>query len=88
MPKFYEFASEWAAFLVFLGGILFTIGLSEIARKFFHWRAEFSRKLVHVLVGVLLAFAPFLLSSPTPAIVLGILFIIINYFALRSEIFA
>ncbi|OIO62973.1 MAG: hypothetical protein AUJ47_06825 [Candidatus Marinimicrobia bacterium CG1_02_48_14] len=88
MPKFYEFASEWAAFLVFLGGIMFTIGLSEIARKFFHWRAEFSRKLVHVLVGVLLAFAPFVLSSPTPAIVLGILFIIINYFALRSEIFA
>lgn len=88
MPKFYAFASEWTAFLVFLGGILFTIGLSEIARKFFHWRPEFSRKLVHVLVGVLLAFAPFVLSSSTPALVLGVLFVIINYFALRSEIFA
>lgn len=88
MPKFYTFACEWAAFLIFLGGILFAIGLSEIARKFFKWPTEFSRKLVHVLVGVLLSLAPFVLSSPLPAIILGCLFILINYFALKSEIFA
>ncbi|MCF7797396.1 MAG: DUF92 domain-containing protein [Lentisphaeria bacterium] len=88
MPKLFTFANEWTAFTVFLFIIFLAITLAEIARKYFQWQPEFSRKLVHVLVGVLLVFAPFILTSPTPAIILGILFAVINYFALKSHIFS
>ncbi|MCF7800641.1 MAG: DUF92 domain-containing protein [Candidatus Marinimicrobia bacterium] len=88
MPKLFTFSNEWLAFAVFLLTIFVTITLAEIARKYFHWHPEFSRKLVHILVGVLLVFAPFILTSATPAIILGILFVIINYFALKSHVFS
>lgn len=85
MPKLFTFTNDWIALTVFLVAIFFCIGLAELARKYFNWQAEFSRKLVHVLVGVLLTLAPFILSSALPAIILGVLFIIVNYIALKTH---
>ncbi len=87
MPRIYHFQNDWTALVVFLAAIFTLIGLSEGARKYFQWQPEFSRKLVHVLVGVLLSFAPFILNAAWPALALGILFVGINYFALKNNSF-
>ncbi|MBT3229549.1 MAG: DUF92 domain-containing protein [Candidatus Marinimicrobia bacterium] len=61
------------------------IGLAEIARKVFKLSPELSRKFVHVMVGILVSLAPFFLHASTPVIVLGVIFTILNYTALKQD---
>lgn len=87
LPTFSPFENEWITFLIFLGGIFVLIGLSEVARTRLKWAAEASRKFVHILVGVLVMFSPFLFISNQPPIVLAIIFILVNAAALKSRKF-
>ena len=86
-PILSPFQNEWITFLAFLAGIFFLIGLSEIARSKLKWTPEASRKFVHVLVGVLVMFSPFLFVSNLPPIVLAAIFIVVNAVALKSKKF-
>ncbi len=85
MPIFFDLPNEWIAFLVFFSIIMVFIGLAEIARKVFNFSPELSRKFVHVMVGILVSLAPFILQSKTPVILLGVLFTVLNYFALQKD---
>ncbi len=84
-PVYQPFQNEWITLGIFFIGILAVIGLAEFIRKKAGWSAEASRKIVHVLVGVLMFWARFLFVSSTPAIVIAVLFIIINAVAIRQE---
>ncbi|MCF7824705.1 MAG: DUF92 domain-containing protein [Candidatus Marinimicrobia bacterium] len=85
MPLFINFPNEWIAFLCFFVIILSFIGMAEIARKVFALSPELSRKFVHVMVGVLVSFAPFFLKTSLPVILLGLIFAILNYVALKND---
>lgn len=72
----------WRLLFVFLG-LLGTIGVGEAVRSFFRWSSEFTRKLVHVSVGILIFFAPPIFSAALPAIVLALFFIVSNFLAIK-----
>jgi len=82
---FFDLPNEWIAFLIFFSIIMVFIGLAEVARKVFSLSPELSRKFVHVMVGVLVSLAPFFLTSSTPVILMGVIFTIINYIALKQD---
>ncbi len=87
MPIFFDLPNEWIAFGVFFSIIMTFIAIAEVARKVFKLSPELSRKFVHVMVGILVSLAPFFLQSKTPVILLGILFTVLNYIALRKDSF-
>lgn len=86
-PTFSPFENEWITFLVFLGVIFFLIGLSEAARSKLRWTVETSRRSVHIIVGVLVIFSPFLFVSKLPPITLAAIFIAVNIVTLRTKKF-
>ncbi len=74
---------EWWTFGFILAGILAVIGLGEAVRLMFRWPPEFTRKLVHVSVGILIFFAPQIFSVALPAVLLAVIFIAVNFAAVR-----
>ena len=74
---------EWWRFAGVLAGLTTLVAVGEIVRGVFRWSPEFTRKLVHVSVGILIVFAPLIFIVPLPAILLALLFIIVNFLAVR-----
>lgn len=79
------FGNDWLTFLIFLGAISLLLGISEVLRRIFRWAPESTRKFVHVSVGVLMLFTPFLFVSNRPPIVLAIVFVFVNFVAIKSR---
>jgi len=77
--------SDWVFLGIFSGGLLAVIASAEVFRKAMNWSSEATRKIVHMLVGVLIAATPFLLDSMWPMLFLGGLFAIINYIAIKKH---
>lgn len=77
-------ARDWLILAVVFLGVLALIGLSELIRRTLGWPTEFTRKLVHILVGVLMFFAPILLTTSLPMVVIGSFFTLSNWIALRQ----
>ncbi len=75
--------TEWWTFGVILAGLTLCLVLGEAIRKRQGGSSEFSRKFVHVSAGVLASFTPSFFSVPFLPILLAILFIMVNSFALR-----
>ena len=76
-------ATEWVSFGIVLAGLASFIGAGEAVRSALRWSPEFTRKLVHICVGVLIFFAPAIFTSAVPAMLLAVVFIIINLLAIR-----
>ncbi len=74
---------EWLSFVLILAGLGGLIGIGELVRKLFRWSPEFTRKLVHVSVGILIFFTPDIFSAALPAILLAFIFITVNFLAIR-----
>jgi uncharacterized protein (TIGR00297 family) len=82
------FARPSAAEYVNLLSVSVSIGVlvvaSEFIRKRFHWSAEFTRKLVHISVGILIFFAPELFHSAVIPLSLAFLGSVVMAFAVRK----
>lgn len=76
-------SSEWIKFLIVFFGLGTFVIVAELIRKALRWSPEVTRKLVHIATGVLICFAPRLFQSGIPAILLAIIFIVINFAAIR-----
>ena len=76
--------TDWIYFASALAGILAFIFIAERTRRSFHKSAEVSRKLVHILTGILIFFTPFLFTSNRPLIWMAVVFIIVNYAGVRT----
>jgi uncharacterized protein (TIGR00297 family) len=76
-------AAEWLLFGVILTAIVLFIAAAEFMRRQFNGSPEVTRKLVHILTGLLIFFAPELFVSGIPAITLALIFIVVNYGAIR-----
>ena len=87
LPIWKPFANEWSTFFLFLITIFLLIIISESARSYLRWKPESSRKLVHVIVGILVSICPFIFQSKFPPITLAVIFIIINAIALKKKTF-
>ncbi len=77
--------SDWfwtAAALLFISGLLIFI---ELATKKWGWDRTISRKAVHLIVGLSICSAPWIFVSKIPLIILSSLFIVINYWAIRTR---
>ncbi len=67
--------------------IVLAITISELIKNKWHWPIERSRKLVHVMVGIMVSVSPLLFQSNQPPAVVALLFIGVNIIALRSNRF-
>jgi uncharacterized protein (TIGR00297 family) len=76
-------SSEWTLFALLFAAIGVFIAAAEFLRKRFNGSPEITRKLVHILTGLLIFFAPDLFTSGIPAIALAVVFIAVNYAAIR-----
>ena len=80
-------ANDRVFFLIFAAAIAAILTLSELIRRLFHWSPEDTRKMVHMFVGVLVAATPFVLDSMWPMVILGILFTVVDFVAVRHGFF-
>ncbi|HWP81482.1 MAG TPA: DUF92 domain-containing protein [Bacteroidota bacterium] len=78
---------EWWRLAGIFVGLLLFIAVGEGVRILFRWPAEFTRKLVHISVAVLIFFAPTIFTVPLPAIILALVFTLINWTAIRLGLF-
>lgn len=74
---------EWELFALLFASITVFIAAAELLRRAFRGSPEITRKSVHILTGVLIYFAPQLFTSGVPAILLALIFIAVNYTAIR-----
>jgi len=75
--------SEWLSFSLLLFGLTSFIVLAEGVRKALRWSPEVTRKLVHISTGILIFFAPRIFVSGIPAILLAVIFIVVNFAAIE-----
>ncbi|MBN2357060.1 DUF92 domain-containing protein [candidate division KSB1 bacterium] len=69
--------------ILFLFFIVLLIGTAEILRRWMGGSQEFSRKFVHMATGILVALTPFFFISKWPMVILGLLFAIVDYVAIK-----
>jgi uncharacterized protein (TIGR00297 family) len=77
-------ASDWINILILFFVISVIILISEIIRIKLHWSQEFTRKIVHISVGILLLLTPVLLETSLPLILIAVFFSVFNFVALRK----
>ena len=87
MPLFQHFENEWITFGVFFVFIFFLIGIAEFVRSKLKWGPETSRKMVHVIVGIMVACCPLIFRSNIQPITLAAIFIVVNATALNIDAF-
>jgi len=87
LPIFHPFDNEWLTFGAFFIGIFLLIGISEFVRTSLKWGSETSRKMVHVIVGIMVSTCPLIFSSNVQPITLATIFIVVNAAAMKHETF-
>ncbi len=71
-------------FAALIAGVLF---LADMVRRLLKWSPEATRKMVHMIVGIMVATTPFVLESMWPMVALGLLFTVVDYYAVRHGLF-
>ncbi len=74
---------EWIRFAEILVGISVTMGIGEGVRLVLHWSPEFTRKLLHISVALLIFFAPSLFVTALPPLILASSFALFAYVAIK-----
>ncbi len=77
-------SGEWGRFALILAGLGSVVGVGEFIRKRLGWKAEVTRKFVHVSVGVLIFFAPSLFTAALLPMLLAATFIAVDLVAVRK----
>ncbi len=87
LPLFNLYENEWITFGAFFIAIFLLIGVAEFVRSKLKWGPEASRKLVHVIVGLMVTACPLIFKSNVQPITLAAIFIFVNAAALKNEAF-
>jgi len=80
-------ADEWWRLVIVVPAVMAMILAGEGARVLFHLPSEFTRKFVHISVGLLIFCAPWIFTSAIPAMALAVLFIVMNTVAVKLGLF-
>ncbi len=79
--------SEWGILIIFFLIITSFLGLADFLLKKLNIHQHTTRRIVHILVGILVVTTPFIFEKSIQTIVLSIIFIIINFLSLKKEKF-
>lgn len=77
--------SQWIIFGIFFISILGLVGISGVLLNKFKVSENTSRRIVHIGVGLMVSLSPFLFANAHPAILLAVIFIILNWLALIKD---
>lgn len=80
-------ADEWWRLVIVVPAVMAMILAGEGARVLFRLPSEFTRKFVHISVGLLIFCAPWIFTSAIPALVLAALFVVMNAVAVNLGLF-
>ncbi|MFQ6676811.1 MAG: DUF92 domain-containing protein [Fidelibacterota bacterium] len=87
LPLYHPFSNEWITFCAFFMAIFLLIGITGFIRSRLKWNPEASRKMVHVIIGLMTTTCPFIFTSNIQPMTLAIIFIVVNAFTLNSNQF-
>ncbi|MCO5194490.1 MAG: hypothetical protein M9930_14560 [Anaerolineae bacterium] len=73
----------WMGLLVLVAYVFAIIGLAEFLRRWRGWGNEFTRKVVHIGVGMFSWFIPFVFDSPWPFVLACLAFSVLTYLDAR-----
>jgi len=71
----------------FFLGQLILLTIAELIRKKLEGKAEFTRKIVHIITGLFIVVTPYFFESNRPLLVITLIFIPIIYLAIRWNLF-
>ena len=77
--------NEWNLFLLFFLSIVSLIIISEFIFKKF-WSNHTNRKIIHITVGLAVAFTPYFFTHNHQPVLLALIFLIINFFSQRNNL--
>jgi phytol kinase len=80
--------SNWLGFIIALVYIFTMIGAAEGLRRWRGYNSDFTRKVIHIGVGMLSWALPFLFTSPWPFVIACAAFMVINFLDWRYGFFA
>ena len=86
-PYWIPFENEWWTFVSFLFLILGLVRISDFTQKQDWISPDANRKWVHFLVGIFVCISPLIFSTNLWPITLSIIFIFLNGYALKKELF-
>jgi uncharacterized protein (TIGR00297 family) len=75
--------SSWIMFTLFFLVISLFLALADFLLRLLKVHPHTTRRIVHILVGVLVCLAPFFFRDSLPVVTLAALFIVINFFSIR-----
>ena len=84
-PIWIPFENEWWTFFALMMLIASCITISELTLKRGYLSAEYNRRLIHLIVGIMITISPMIFKSNLPPSVLASIFILINYLAFNNE---
>lgn len=76
---------DWFRTGCLFSALLLIIFLAELIRKRFAFSVEATRKLVHIITGLLIAITPLLLTSAMPLLIISGSFVVINLIAIKRH---
>ncbi|MEA2077494.1 MAG: DUF92 domain-containing protein [Candidatus Marinimicrobia bacterium] len=79
------FGTDWGLFFVFTLGIVGILGFADLLLKKLKVHPHTTRRLVHILVGLLVCSAPFIFESRQPVLLVAIIFTVLNYLAIKKD---
>ena len=86
-PLWIPFKNEWWTFFALMALIIGCIFGSEIALRKSYLSAEYNRRLIHFIVGIMITTSPMVFDSYLPPSFLAFIFIVINYLAFDNQKF-
>ncbi len=80
------FSTDWGLSFVFIVGIVGVLGLADILLKKLNVHPHTTRRSVHILVGCLVCFAPFIFKTQLPVLLVALIFAVMNFFAIKMNL--
>lgn len=80
--------NNWTGFFICVFYVFAVLGLSEGLRRRFGYGTAFTRKVIHIGVGMMSWALPFLFTVPWPFVAAALLFAVINFLDWRFGFFA
>ena len=76
---------DWTRSGILLSALIVALICAEVVRKRLNFSVKTTRKFIHVITGVFIAIAPFLLQSPYPLLIISGVFAILNLIAIKMD---
>jgi phytol kinase len=80
--------NNFIGLLIALGYVFAVLGIAETFRRLLGYGGDFTRKFVHIGVGMLIWLAPFLFDSPWPFVFASLAFAALNLFDWHFGLFS